>query len=322
MGRYLERAENAARLVAVNANLLMDLPAGLSLGWRPLLEITGSTAEFDARHRQPTERNVAHFLCGDATSSASIAHAVGHARENARTARNTMPRIAFEYVNDLYLHVRGELAGQPSRSRRGIALEGVTRRVQQIEGFLSSAMMHDEKWRFLRIGNHLERADMTTRIIDARARHLPASGAPGAFEQVKWRSVLQSLYGMQGYLTSIQGPMERPAVLQFLFKNEAFPRSFAGCLQSLQFGLRHLPRNKAPSRVCKAVSGRLEKTDVQQLEGESLHAFINACQVDLGALHGAIDSTYFHFEPAASAKREKGAAPLPPPADEARPSGP
>ena len=319
MGRYLERAESAARLVAVNANLLMDLPAGLSLGWRPLLEITGSSAEFDARHRQPTERNVAHFLCGDAASSASIAHAINRARDNARTARNTMPRIAFEYVNDLYLHVKGELAGHPSRSRRGIALEGVTRRVQQIEGFLSSAMMHDEKWRFLRIGNHLERADMTTRIIDARARHLPASGAPEAFEQVKWRSVLQSLYGMQGYLTSIQGPMERPAVLRFLFKNEAFPRSFAGCLQSLRFALRHLPRNTAPAQACQAVARRLAKTDVRQLEGDSLHAFIDACQVALGKLHTAIDSTYFHFEPDASARRRKGAAPPPPAAGEARP---
>ena len=303
MGRYLERAESTARLVAVNANLLMDLPAGTSLGWRPLLDITGGGSAFDARHAHADERNVTRFLAGDLANPSSIASSTARARDNARSVRDAMPRVAFQYINELYLFVREELAGQPSRSRRGAALDGVARRVQQIEGFLSSAMLHDEKWQFLRLGNHLERADMTTRIVDAQARRPSASGGFPPFEQVIWRSVLQSLYAMQSYLYATQGQVERGPVLQFLFKNEAFPRSYAGCLRSLKFGLRHLPRNAEPARACERIVRHLDAAQPQCLDGDALHDFVDDCQIQLNALHDAIDKTYFHVEPAASGRR-------------------
>ena len=306
MGRYLERAESTARLVAVNANLLMDLPAGASLGWRPLLDITGGAAAFDARHAHADERNVARFLAGDLANPSSIASSTARARDNARSVRDAMPRVAFQYINELYLFVREELAGQPSRSRRGAALDGVARRVQQIEGFLSSAMLHDEKWQFLRLGNHLERADMTTRIVDAKARRPSATSEFPPFEQVIWRSVLQSLYAMQSYLYSTQGQVERGPVLQFLFKNEAFPRSYAGCLRSLKFGLRHLPRNVEPARACERILRHLNGAQLQCLDGAALHGFIDDCQIRLNALHEAISSTYFHVEP--DAPRQPGEA--------------
>ncbi len=308
MGRYLERAESTARVVAVNANLLMDLPAGASLGWRPLLDIAGAGDAFDARYAHTDERNVARFLTGDAANPSSIASSTARARDNARIVRGAMPRVAFQYINELYLFVREELAGQPSRSRRGAALDGVARRVQQIEGFLSSAMLHDEKWQFLRLGNHLERADMMTRIVDSLARHPNAGGGFPPFEQVIWRSALQSLYAMQSYLFSTQGQVERGPVLQFLFANEAFPRSYAGCLRSLRFGLRHLPRNVAPARVCERIARRLKAARPQRLDGTALHDFIDDCQIQLNALHEAISITYFHFEPAAP-PRGPGEAP-------------
>ena len=220
------------------------------------------------------------------------------------TARDTMPRVTFEYVNDLYQYARSELHGQLSRSRRVEALEGITRRVQQLEGFLSSNMTHDQKWQFLRLGNHLERADMTTRIIDVR------SGAGSGDEPIQWRGVLRSLYALQGYQASMQAPVEGPAVLEFLFKYDQQPRSYASCLQSLMFGLRHLPRSDDPLRVCNAMIDYLQQAAGHDLAGEALHAFVDDCQVQLGALPDEIARTYFHYVPSvpgsARNKRKQG----------------
>ena len=137
-------------------------------------------------------------------------------------------------------------------------LEGITRRVQQLEGFLSSNMTHDDKWQFLRLGNHLERADMTTRIVDVRSQ---AASADEPFEPIQWRGVLRSLYGLQSYQASMQAPVEGPAVLEFLFQYDEQPRSYASCLNSLKFGLRPaapqrpaatgLRRDDPPTRQCE-----------------------------------------------------------------------
>ena len=294
MGRYIERAESTARLIAVHADLLMDLPVRRPLDWRVLLDITGPNALFSTLYDDATERNVVRYLASDPRNPSSILSSIAHALENMRTARDTMPRVTFEYVNDLYLYARSELHGQLSRSRRVEALEGITRRAQQLEGFLSSNMTHDQKWQFLRLGNHIERADMTTRVIDVRSG---AGIGDEPFEPIQWRGVLRSLYALQGYQASMQAPVEGPAVLEFLFKYDQQPRSYASCLQSLMFGIRHLPRSDEPLRVCNAMIDHLRQADVHDLAGDALHAFVDDCQVQLGALHDEIARTYFHYVP-------------------------
>lgn len=298
VGRFIERAENTARLIMVNANLLMDLPVRLPLGWRPLMDIMGSSELFDALYDDARERNVVRFLASDTHNPSSIVSSITNARDNARTVRDTMPRITFEYINELHLYAKSELAGHLSRTRRGEVLDGITRRVQQLEGFLSGNMVHDEKWQFLRLGNHLERADMTTRIIDVRSRDLLLDAQDLVpFEHIQWRSVLRSLYAMQSYFASTQEPIEQPTVLDFLFKNDGLPRSYARCLHALRNGLRSLPRSDRPLRSCNRMIRHLSHVDLRELEGESLHRFIDDCQLQLGALHDEIDKTYFHFRP-------------------------
>ncbi len=296
MGRYIERAESTARLISVHADLLMDLPVRRPLGWGVLMDITGSAALFSTLYNEATERNVVRYLASDARNPSSILTSLANARENMRTARDTMPRVTFEYVNELYLYARDGLPGQLSRSRRVEVLEGITRRVQQLEGFLSSNMTHDQKWQFLRLGNHLERAEMTTRIIDVRSR-IGSGDAFEPFEPIQWRGVLRSLYALQSYQASMQAPVEGPAVLEFLFKNDEQPRSYASCLQSLKFGLRRLPRSEGPSRVCDAMIHFVHNAAVRDLAGDALHGFVDGCQVQLGNLHDEIAKTYFHYMP-------------------------
>lgn len=297
LGRYVERAESTARLINVNSNLLIDLPLRLPLGWQPLIYIMGVDEAFDALHKEPTEQNVVRFLTSDRNNPGCIVNCIRAARENARTIRDTMPGSTFEYINDLYLYARAELSGQLSRTRCVEALGGITRRVQQLEGFLAANMVHDDKWNFLRLGNYIERADMTTRIVDVRSNDLLLESSDLLpFENIQWRSVLRSLYAMQSYYASMSEPIDRAPVLEFLFKSTELPRAYARCLQDLRRTLLQLPRSDRPLRACNRAIRHLKQTDVRELEGTSLHEFIDECQLQIGHLHEEIGKTYFHFK--------------------------
>ncbi len=295
LGRYLERVESTARLINVNANMLIDLPGRTPLAWRSLIEIMGSPAHFAKLYTTPDERSVVRYLTSDMRNAGSLLSSLSSARENARTVREIMPNVAFEYTNELYLYAKEALSGSQSRSRTTETMQGVMRRVQHIIGFLSGTMMHGDTWSFLRIGESLERADMTTRIIDVRSVDLLAHAEDLApYSQLQWRSVLRSLHTMQSYRLAIQEPITQPLVLQFLFKNPVLPRSLMYCLGRIRNALRTLPRNDKPLAAINRIMRWLDHADVATLDGKQLHAFLDELQREHAALHNVIDATYFH----------------------------
>lgn len=304
LGRYLERADATARLMAVNAHLLMDLPMRLPLGWRPLIDITGSAPLFDRLHGpdgQATERNVCHFLATDSRNPGALLNCIARVRDNARHVRETMPRTTFEYINDLSAFARAHLAAGQSRSSRAEALDGISRRTQQLEGFLSQNMLHDAHWDILRLGNYIERADMTTRIIDVRTADLFASRHDlEPFQHIQWRSVLRSFSAMQAYHAAVGEAVEPAPVLEFLFRDARLPRSYLRCLHGISRSLRSLPRSERAADACREAVRALEAADVKALGGPdsrgALHGFIDQCQIRLGTLHAAIAATYFDWE--------------------------
>ena len=305
LGRYLGRADATARLIDVNANLLMDLPVRLPLGWRPLIDIAGAGALFDELYgpgAEATEHNVCRFLATDTRNPSSIINSIANVRNNARSVRETMPRVTFEYFNDLYLFARSALVAGQSRSRRSEALDGISQRTRQLEGFLSQNMLHDAHWDLLRLGNYIERADMTTRIIDVRTEDLFADDHElEPFQHIQWFAVLRSFYAMQSYLASVREAVQGPLVLEFLFKDERLPRSYLRCLVGVQRSLRELPRSEAAQEACDRAISALETADVQRFGGSDnraeLHAFIDQCQRAVAAIHDVIAEVYFGYGP-------------------------
>ena len=295
LGRYLERAESTARLVNVNGNLLMDLPRKIPLAWSSLIDIMGNREHFNTLYDAPDERNVVRYLTADQHNPGSLLISLSMARENARTIREIMPRVAFEYINDLFLYAKDQVGNPLSRSRTTAMMEGVMRRVQHIAGFLSGTMVHGDTWSFLRIGEFLERADMTTRIIDVRSVDmLEVTEGLEPYSQLQWRSVLRSLHALQSYHLAVQEPIQQPLVLQFLFRNDELPRSLAYCTSRIRSSLRSLPRNQKPLAAINRVIRFLDSVDVAKLKAVELHAFIDDCQLQLAHVSRDIDRTYFH----------------------------
>lgn len=301
LGRYLERASNTARLVMVNANLLMDLPVRVPHGWLPLIEILAVEDEFQAAYGEvsddpaQSERSVARFLLREARNPGSILNSLNFARENARALRGTLPKAAFEYINDAHLFAKEALAEPLSRTRRNNGLTYIVQRMQQIDGFLSSTMLHDTAWQFIRLGNFIERADMTTRIIDLPT--LDSSGPEAGLEAYadnQWRSVLDSLDAVQAFTVTMQSPINQEDVLEFLFKSPEMPRSLLRTVTSARNCLRAIPRNTVPLAQANQMRRQLQRARVRTLSGPRLHKYVDSRQKQISSLHQKIAETYFN----------------------------
>jgi uncharacterized alpha-E superfamily protein len=294
MARYLERAENTARLVNVNSSLLLDLPQHARPGWASLIAITGSDALFHERLADETQ--VVTFMLADDENPGSILSSCRWARENARSVRDIIPREAWEQINELFLHAQSQVSEGLSAKWRFSFLNEIILRVQQIVGILAGGMSHDDGYEFMTIGMSLERADMTTRIIDVESSNLAHPAAADAlrpFENILWMSVLKSLTAYQMYRRHMQAAVKSDDVLKFLLQDQQFPRSFHFCLNEVTACLQRLPRSAPVLAVLPPLKHRIGNAHPDLLEHEALTQFIDELQIELGYIHATICATYF-----------------------------
>lgn len=297
IGRYLQRAENTARLVGVHQNLLLDLPPRVPVGWQVLVDILGAGQCFAQRHEDAGELEVVRFLLIDEEHPGSVVSSLRFARENLRTTREAVPREIWEHVNGLYLHLKevGE-RGVQRRNRREL-LERVIDTCQLVTGLLISSMSRDEGFLFLRLGSLIEQADMTTRIIDVRSVNLigtPAAESLRPFQTIQWMSVLKSLTAYQMYRLHVRRRVTGSEVLRFLLQDRRFPRSVHFCLLRAGRALDVLPDPEPTREPLHALTTRVEQADVDALLADGLSGFLDGLQLGIARLSDAIEATWFH----------------------------
>ncbi|MEJ2622607.1 MAG: alpha-E domain-containing protein [Candidatus Thiodiazotropha sp.] len=295
IGRYQERAENTARLITVNNNLMLDLPPKVAPGWDALINLLGCYPSYLERHPEFTERRVANFLISDESNPSSIISILSALRENARTIREILPREAWESINSYYQTTLESKQSSFSRQGRHCYLQHIISGSQLMTGLLAGSMNHDTAYYFLNLGRKLERADMTTRIIDVRSENPIPEAAPelAPFEDILWMSMLKSLSAHQMYRQHMQVRINRKDVLQFLFRTETFPRSIRYCTENIRFNLSRLPKNTTPLKVVKQIDERLMAMSMEKMDNNVLHNFIDDLQIDFADLHEAISKAYF-----------------------------
>lgn len=294
-GRYLERADGTSRIVREHTNLLVDLPTSVPLTWEPLLFITGARERFDRGYEKPDEVSILRFLVADRNNPGSIVMTVGQARENLRTTREVLPREVWQAVNDLYLYVASHHGEGVSRRSRGRFLERIISDVMRMSGIIDSTMSRDDAEEFLRLGRLLERAEMTTRVIDVRAASIMAeeSSSLDTYDDVQWMSVLRSLSGLQMFHRSTREPVSGPATLRFLLFDPRFPRSVAWCLDVLERSLVRLPHPELVQPACQLASAELHRVQVDHLSGDELHDTVDRLQLAIHAIHHGLTHAYF-----------------------------
>ncbi len=293
-GRYLERAEATARMVKTHTELFVDLPKAAGLGWSPLLAITGTGEAFVEQMGDPTEEAVVHFLAADLDNSSSVRASVASARSNVRVSRVIFPESAWQIVNELHHFVNDTSLEAVTRRSRLSWMDSVVRQCQLLAGLLGGVMSHDEGYSFLEIGRYIERADMTTRVLQVQSEILMAADATDSpYADVTWMGVLQSLSARQMYRRAVSGGVSGPDALRFLLRDPRFPRSVEHCLTGIARSLLELPRYKDPMAGCADVQERLESVTAGNLPMSDLEDYVEELQVGIAELHAALADTYF-----------------------------
>jgi len=293
--RYMERAENTARLINVNTNLMLDLPRHVQVGWAPLVRITGNEKIFKSLYDKADEKSVVKFLVSDESNPGSIMSSLTFARENARTIREILPREAWEAINSLYIGVKERLPRGLAERSRFEFMKSIISDTQHLAGLLAGTLTHDNVYDFLCLGCEIERADMTTRIIDVRSASLLAasSGDFVPYENIQWTSVLKSLSAYQMYRRHERGPVTAAAVLDFLVKDRRFPRSLRHCVMEAKACLARLPRHEAPLKASGAVIRAASGFSSRDVTRKRLTLLMDGYQRSLASLSDEISRTYF-----------------------------
>ncbi len=298
--RYLERAENTARLLNVFSNLLLDLPDRTTLGWSDLVRITGASETFAQHYQAANETNLARFLISD-PCNVSISAMLANARENARTTREVMPTEAFEGINELHYYAQSAAGKADDRSARNEMLEHIIESCQQIFGMLAGAMSRDAGYAFVRMGRALERADMVSRMVDVGARKLFAMledpAAPPEFAEtwqgILWMSVLRSQSAYQMYRQHVRRRINGEDVVCFLLHNEEFPRAVIHNLTTISKVLPRLPNHGEVAELVNLARIELKHSHVPELVERGLPERIDHLQIHFAAIHDAISRTWF-----------------------------
>lgn len=294
--RYLERVESTARLISIYDQLLFDLPRSVKLGWYNLITINELEQDFNAHYSVRDERNVVKFLLGDESNPASVVSSLRMIRENVRTTRDVVLEDTWELINELSMYVQDNLQQGINRSKRHDFLENIIKGCQQILGLLYGNMPHDAAWDFLRLGRNLERADMTTRNLDAGIAtiiEMQEEQSAVNSRQIIWGNVLRSLNADQSYRRSTRMSVNGEAVVQYLMENRELPRSIAHCLNALTDSCSALPRSKSVVAQLNDIQQTIFADSDYSILDSSFRDYLNRLQIHLAGIHQLISETWF-----------------------------
>lgn len=240
-GRYIERAEATARMLAASLSLALDAELPPAQVWRPVVVVSGEESRFRTRIAGDDDDHpawgdgelVQRFVVWDEDSGVSLVRSIQGMRSNARSIREVLSHEAWEAVNELHLWVRGELAAMSYTQHREAFYQYVRRSTQLALGLLRSTMLHDEPLDFVWLGVLLERVNQTARMLDVHHHAFTQmSRRHEVVETALWLSLLRALSGSEAYLKRSAGRISSQGVARFLVSEPAFPRSIAYCVHS------------------------------------------------------------------------------------------
>lgn len=296
LGRYMERAENVARILDINETYARENEEGPD--WQRVLVLYADTDAFLARYAVVDAASVVAFYINDRDNPSSIASVIFQARENARSVRHLISTEMWTHLNIshnrmLELTPRALQLGNLSR-----LCSEIKESCQTFEGIAEGTFLRGERWCFYQMGKYIERADQTTRILDMGfARAGEDLGA--AMEAVHWNVLLRSVAGYHAYRSRHPAGSRPRDVAIFLLYDREFPRAVGLCVERLSTRLIELEtlhghrRHDSVEAARRALVFALDTGPGGQITRQRLHKFLDELQILLGGVSSAIATTYF-----------------------------
>lgn len=301
LGRYMERAENLARIIDVNESFAQNRPDGED--WRPIVEINADTDRFFEHYETASAENVTQFYLFDQDNPTSILSAVVQARENARMLRHLISTELWTHLNVFHNFLRDQAPAGLRLAELSRLCITVKENCQTHTGIAEGTLYRDQVWYFHEIGKHLERADQTTRLLDIKYHHLLPTpeliGSP--LDAGQWNALLRSAAGYHAFRRVHPRGMRPETVAGFLLYNRHFPRSVtlsigatARHLERLvgDFGLGH---GQGAVDAVRALEHDLGASRVEEVVASGLHEYLDSIQQRLIAITDELNLRFFGY---------------------------
>jgi len=299
MARYVERAENLARILDVNETFSRDTRGGRN--WLSVLQLYDDGERFHDRHGEATATAVRHFYVLDPENPGSILSAIRTARENARTLRPLISTEMWIQLNIFHNRLRALAPEDLSEPRMARLCGFIKESCQTHTGITEGTFYRDAGWSFYQMGRALERADQATRLLDVKYHLLlPGPAAVGSpVDLSQWNALLRSASGYHAYRRVRPSGMTPASVAGFLLFHGDFPRSVNACVKALGATLADLRTRyglaggvQATAEV-EALRGSLEGASVEAVIAGGLHEFIDGIQARLMAVTDGLGQDFF-----------------------------
>src|SRR3954470_6857758 len=293
MSRYIERAENIARLLEVNLQMLLDFQSlddnSTTEHWSSILASSGDEELFDKHYRDADSRSVTEFFAFDLRNPSSILSCVYAARENARMIRDQISMEMWETINELHLFLKARSTSDVWNAGPNEFFQHIKMVSHLFQGLTASTYSRNEGWEFLQFGKYLERADKTTRILDVKYHILlpSATDVGGALDTAQWQAVLRSASALEAYRRYYVREILSWKAAEFLIFSDSFPRSLHFCMAQVDDFLRRIlgetgTRPKSPAaRASHRLLADLQSLTITDVLDQGLHEFLMEIQATL-----------------------------------------
>ncbi len=304
MSRYIERAENNARIAEVNLQLLLDLAnqpqSDVQQQWNPIISSLEENELFASLYGTLDGVAALDFVGLQEKNPNSISSCLTLARENARSTREQISSEMWEQINRLYLFVHSDSGREQLRASPYEFFKHVVVGSHLFQGITDATMTHGEGWDFIRIGRFLERADCSSRILDVKYHILLPSGerVGGNVDTVQWMAVLKSCSALEAYRKIYVDQVAPWKVAEFIITHAEFPRSIRFSVDSLDSALHRISGSSEAkyANEVERLSGRLRSdldyASIADIFEFGLHEYLETIQERLVELSDALYSTY------------------------------
>ncbi|GAP38510.1 alpha-E domain-containing protein [Piscinibacter sakaiensis] len=317
MARYMERAENTARMLDVNyqTSLLPQSADAAEKGWKGLLSISELSGDFSTRHGEVTPRSVMDYMVIDAANPSSIRSCLMAARENARAVRGSLTTEVWETQNQTWLEFQRMATRPDFLDDPSAAFEWVKFRSHLSRGVTVGTMLQDEAFHFLRIGSFLERADNTARLLDVKFHAVETEyfggSIGGSASQVQsqgsgvaevdreidfyhWSAILRSVSGFEVYRKAYRNVIRPEKVAELLILRQDMPRSLAACMNEVLSNLHRVANEQSGETLRQAgrLYSDLQYGRIDEILATGLHAYLTQFLERVNAIGGGISRDF------------------------------
>jgi uncharacterized alpha-E superfamily protein len=302
LARFVERAENLARILEVHETYARDRAGARE--WYSIVQLNADEDTFSERHEAASAKNVIRFYLTDRENPTSIVNVVRSARENARTLRPLVSTEMWVQLNVFYNRLVAIDERELAPGNLSPLLNEIKQACQTFTGIAEGTFYRDQAWYFYRLGRYMERADQTTRLLDSKYYVLLRDTAvTNIVNTGQWLALLRAASGYHAFRLLHQSDLTPWRVAAFLLFNPSFPRSVFLCVREVDAAVTGLKSRyflRGGNDVAEGLDqlrSILGTKSIDEVLSGGLHEFIDFIQRYLIAITDRLGAAFFGHPP-------------------------